>query len=130
MLKINQSAIENISMKDLKAIEDVLKLYNNNINVSEEERMFAVIADTKGKLTEKEYNERLDMARSLTIENEIPTPADWAQIRTFYREIGNQRIVDARERHESISKEYTGTASVVDERYGNVSPSKKFRGRK
>lgn len=127
MLKINQSAIENISMKDLKAIEDVLKLYNNNISVSEEERMFAVIADSDGKLTEKEYNERLNIARSFTMENEVPNPADWAQIRTLYREIGNQRIVDARERHESISKEYTGTASVVDERYGNVSPSQAVR---
>ena len=127
MLKINQSTIENVSIKDLKATEEVLKLYNNHTNLSEEERMSAVIADTKNKLTEKEYNERLEMARSFTKENEVPNPADWAQIRTLYREIGNQRIAEARDKHESISKEYTGTASVVDEKYGNVSPRQALR---
>ena len=122
MLKINQSTIENVSIKDLKATEEVLKIYNNHLNKPEEERMSAVIAESRGKLTEKDYNERINHAKSFTMENEIPTPADWAQVRTLYRELGNQKIADAREKYESVSKEYTGMATVVDERYGNVSP--------
>ena len=122
MLKINQITIENVSIKDLKETEEVLKLYNNHINKPEEERVKAVIEESRGKLTEKDYNERINHARSFTVEGEIPTPTDWAQIRTLYRELGNQKISDAREKHESIAKEYTGMATVVDERYGNVSP--------
>lgn len=122
MLKINQNTVENVSIKDLKETEEVLKLYNNHIEKPEEERMSAVIEDSRGKLTEKEYNERINHAKSFTMEEEVPTPADWAQIRTLYREIGNQKIADAREKHESIAKEYTGMATVVDERFGNVSP--------
>ena len=122
MLKINQTTIENVSIKDLKETEEVLKLYNNHIDKPEEERKTAVIEESRGKLTEKEYDERINHAKSFTMEEEVPTPADWAQIRTLYRELGNQKIADARTKHESVSKEYTGMATINDERYGNISP--------
>ena len=122
MLNVNPSTIENVSIKELKETEEVLKRYNNHINKSEEERKEAVISESKGKISSKSYDEHIEQAKSFTLDGTVPNPTDWQQIRTLYREVGNQKIADARARIEKLSEEYSGTATVNDERYGKITP--------
>ena len=122
MLNINPNTIENVSIKDLKETEEVLKLYNNHINKSEEDRKTAVLSESKGRISQKAYDEHIERARSFTLDGSVPNPTEWQQIRTQYREVGNQKIADARTRLEKLSEEYSGTATVDDERYGKITP--------
>lgn len=122
MAKINQKNIDSVSIAEVKALEPFIRAYNKNRDVAEAERQSKVLEEFKGKLAEADYQKFLSQSQAYMEKGEVPTEAEWSQIKTIYREQGNKKIVASRESLEYLSKEYSGVASIVVSETESISP--------
>lgn len=119
MLNLNRNTIETVTIKEVKEIDEFLKVYNKYRDNSAD---FKSQVEQELGITSSEYFELIKNAKSYTANNAIPTESEWSQVRAIYREIGNQKIAQTKEEYENVCKEYTGVASVEDEVLGSISP--------
>lgn len=122
MAKINQKTIDSVSIAEVKALEPFIKAYNRNSGLAGNELQAKVIEESKGKVSEANYQQFLTQAKAYLENGEVPTEGEWSQIKILYRELGNKKIVASRENLEYLSKEYSGIASIVVSETGNISP--------
>ena len=122
MSNLNPNTIENVSITEVKELDEFLKSYNKYRELSETERKQQVLTECVGKITEKSFDKLLEKSARYTLNAQVPTEVEWGQVRAVYREIGNKKIAQSKETLEKLSKEYSGTPSMKDSQYGELTP--------
>ena len=122
MSNLNPNTIENVSITEVKELDEFLKSYNKHSGLSDAERKQQVLTECLGKVTEKSYDKLLEKSKTYTLSGDVPTETEWGQVRAVYREIGNKKIAESKDSFEKLSKEYSGTPSIEDELYGKLTP--------
>lgn len=112
MSNINLKLIEDISIKEIKELDSFIKTYNGCEGNTPDEKKLNCLNFLKGKIKAEDYDRLLGFAKTYTKNGEIPTDQEWAEFKTVYREIGNGRINDAKQKIEELSKVYTGVADI------------------
>lgn len=112
MSNINPKMIDSATIKEIKELDEFLKAYNK-FNESDQELLKnLVIEDSRGKITDEKYEDCITRLKLYTKKGNIPSSQEWAQIRADFREVGNKKIKDSKERLESIAKIYSGQEMI------------------
>lgn len=112
MATINSSALNLTSMSTMRELEKFIKTYNANSNLSEDERRKAIFAAYDGLLTEDEYNRLVKLSKSITKEGVIPDIKLWNDAKAEFREIGNNKIKQAKEKMQEVREKKAKLASL------------------
>lgn len=123
MSNINEKNLDAVTIKEVKELDEFLKEYNKVKETSPKDLKSAVIEASDGKITDAKFDAFVDRLKNYTIDESVPTEAEWAEIRTLFRDGGNQKIKASKERLEDACKRYTGEASIEDESKKLLSPS-------
>jgi len=122
MSNLNLKTIENVSISEVKELDEFLKIYSKYKDLPEVERESKILTQSNGKLSKTKYDSYISRLKSYTSNAAVPTETEWAQVRTVYRETGNKKIAKSKEELELLLKSYSGTQSIEDSRFGKVTP--------
>ena len=112
MSNINPRIIENVSIKDVKGMDEFLKLYNKFDVRDESTLKKLVLEESNGKLTEEQYEKNIQQSRLYTKDGAVPSKEEWAEVRAEFREVGNNKIKECKEKVEFLAKTYSYEKSI------------------
>lgn len=98
MATLNNKMISTSSMSTMRELDSFVKIYNKYRHLSERELKNAVVAEYDGLLTMDQFNRYLKMLKLYTREQIVPDPELWNTIKKDFKEIGNEKIVNAKKK--------------------------------
>lgn len=122
MSDINFNSVKTVNMREIKLLDEFLKIYHNTDILDEQAKKTAVINAFNGNLDEEMYNGYIEKLKLYTKNGTVPSVSDWAEIRALFRDYGNERIRQAKEDLETSCKNYSGKATIESTNGKMLSP--------
>lgn len=112
MATIKNEILSVTSMATMRDLDKFIKIYNANKGRGPEEARKAVFLEYDGLLSEDEYNRLMQLSKSITREGVFPDMQLWQEAKMQFRELGNNKISQAKEDLEALREKKTRLASL------------------